>query len=61
MKFKRLGRTGRHVETLVGPVFFGGLQAFMVLNIYDMVLNIYNEVLKFYDEILNFYDSVLNT
>ena len=29
-KFKRLGRTGWHVEMLVGQVLIGGLQAFMV-------------------------------
>ena len=29
-KFKRLGRTGWHAETLVGQVLIGGPQAFMV-------------------------------
>ena len=30
VKFKRLGRTGWHVETLVGQALIGELQAFMV-------------------------------
>ena len=29
-KFKKLGRTGWHAETLVGHVSIGGLQVFMV-------------------------------
>ena len=29
-KFKRLGRTGWHADTLVGQVLIDGLQAFMV-------------------------------
>ena len=52
-KFKRLGRKGWHVETLVGQVLIGGL-----LNVCDRVLNIYNEVLNFYDRVLYTYDEV---
>ena len=30
-KFKRLGRTGQYVETLVGQLLIGGLQEFVVM------------------------------